>query len=94
MSRSKFKGPFPYITPKTLQQPTKKNSLLPRYSVSRRIQQVDRTNMIQPKDLGKTFAIHNGRVWIRISVNEDMLRFKFGSFIFNRPIYKFKKKKK
>jgi small subunit ribosomal protein S19 len=89
MSRSNFKGPFPFFNPKTLQQSTQNNN-----NQLQNATQVHRQNVILPNDISSTFSINNGKKWVNLIVNEDMLGLKFGSFVFSRSSYKFKKKKR
>ena len=54
---------------------------------------LSRSDQITFKHLESTFNIHNGKSFVSITVNSDMIGHKFGEFISTRKIFKFKKKK-
>ena len=45
-----------------------------------------RGSFIVPEFVGKEFAIHNGKKWIRVFITEDMVGHKFGDFSWSRPL--------
>lgn len=89
MSRSKFKGPYPFLNPTQYNQ-LKNNDK----KKSRQPFQINRRNTILPDYISKKFQVHNGKKWIKLTIKEDMLGLKIGSFVFSRSVYKYKKKKK
>ena len=44
----------------------------------------DRSCMIIPSFVGKTFLVHNGKTFIPVSVTEDMVMHKLGEFSMTR----------
>ena len=54
---------------------------------------LSRSDKITFKHLKSTFDIHNGKLFVSITVNPDMVGHKFGEFVSTRKIFKFKKKK-
>jgi small subunit ribosomal protein S19 len=86
MSRSLWKGPFSEI--KTLLKGNQKLLLGGRKIWSRR-------SMILPSDLGKDFLIHNGKNFIPLRVEVEMVGHRFGEFsnTRKRPFHKVKKRK-
>jgi small subunit ribosomal protein S19 len=87
MGRSKWKGPFANIQTlnsikKTGKQETSKNLI-----------EITRNSEILPAFIGLTFNVHNGKSYVEILVNEDMIGHKFGEFSFTRAKFVFKKKK-
>ena len=89
MSRSKFKGPYPFIN--LIQQGQLLNNDKKKL---KRASQINRRSTVLPDYISKKFFIHNGRKWVKLAVKEDMLGLKMGSFVFSRSVYKYKKKKK
>ena len=77
MNRTKWKGPF--VNTET--QKTKK------------IKIVKRADEIVPKHIGLTLGIHNGNRYLKLTVGEEMLGYKFGAFAQTRSQFSFKKKK-
>jgi small subunit ribosomal protein S19 len=86
MSRSLWKGPFSEI--KTLLKGNQKFLLGRRKIWSRR-------SMVLPSDLGKEFLIHNGKNFIPLRVEVEMVGHRFGEFsnTRKRPFHKVKKRK-
>lgn len=80
MSRSLKKGPF--IDPKLL----KKVSALSKEDRTI-IKTWARSSTISPEFVGKTLAVHNGRVHVPVFVTENMVGHKLGEFA---PTRKFK----
>ena len=54
-----------------------------------------RRSMVLPHFVGKSFLIHNGKIFIPLKVSEDMIGHKFGEFATTRkrPVHKLNKKK-
>ena len=83
MSRSSWKGPFVDCKLNKLSQKSK--SLLKTKS---------RNSSIVPDFVGKTFQVYNGKKFVKIVVNEDMIGHKLGEFSSTRKAFLFKKVKK
>ena len=77
MTRPKWKGPIINIETAKL----------------KKIKLVKRDTEIVSKYVGLTFSIHNGKKYIKITVSEEMLGYKFGAFAPTRGQFFFKKKK-
>lgn len=58
------------------------------------IQAISRKSSIIPKFVGKTFKIHSGKSFSKITVLKNMIGHKFGEFTPTRTTFAFKKKKK
>lgn len=74
MSRSTWKGPFVdgYLLKKAeAARASKKNEVIKTWS---------RRSVILPLFVGLTFAVYNGKVFIPVSVTEQMVGHKFGEF--------------
>lgn len=74
MSRSAKKGPFidKNLLKKVLaQKQGGKKEIIKTWA---------RSSQIPPEFVGHTFAIHNGRVFIEVFVNEDMVGHRLGEF--------------
>ena len=56
----------------------------------------NKNTIILPEYIGKIFLIYNGKQFLKLSIIDKMIGFKFGEFINSRKrhIYKKKKKKK
>ena len=54
---------------------------------------VKRNEEIVPNYIGLSVGIHNGKKYTKLTVNEDMLGYKFGAFSLTREQFFFKKKK-
>ena len=78
MTRSVSKGPFCEIKKKR----------------TTRTKVWSRRSVILPNCLNKEFLIHNGKIFIPLTVSEEMIGHKFGEFSTTRkkPIHKTKKK--
>ncbi len=48
---------------------------------------------IMPKDIDYNFDIYNGKTFIKLNVNKNMLGYKFGEFINTKKRSLYKKKK-
>jgi small subunit ribosomal protein S19 len=51
-----------------------------------------RNTSIVPDFVGKTFQVYNGKSYVKILVNEDMIGHKLGEFSSTRKIFSFKRK--
>lgn len=73
MSRSSKKGP--YIDPKLLKKiagvKTDGTTVIKTWS---------RASEISPEMVGHTFAVHNGKIFIEITISEDMIGHRLGEF--------------
>ena len=74
MSRSIKKGPF--VDPKLLKKVEKAGKGDARSS----IQTWSRASVIVPDFVGHTFMVHNGRVFLKVYVTEDMVGHRLGEF--------------
>lgn len=43
--------------------------------------------------VGKNFLVHNGKEFISLTINPNMVGYRFGEFVFSRKKYVFKKNK-
>lgn len=82
MSRSIWKLPFSEIS-----------LLLPHQDQKTKVW--SRRSTILPQFVGKSFLVHNGKVFIPLKVSEDMIGHKFGEFATTRkrPAHKINKKR-
>ncbi len=78
MSRSTKKGP--YIDPKLLKKVQKQNTA----GEKKPIMTWARRCTITPEFVGHTFSVHNGRKFLPVYVNEQMVGHKLGEFSFTR----------
>ncbi len=73
MSRSSKKGP--YIDPKLLKKivgvKTDGKTVIKTWS---------RASEISPEMVGHTFAVHNGKIFIEVTISEDMIGHRLGEF--------------
>lgn len=78
MSRSVWKGPFVdgYVIKKLMKVGTKGI-----------INIRSRRSTILPDFVGHTFGVYNGKKYIPVSVNENMVGFKFGEFAPTRTFH-------
>ncbi|MBE8190567.1 MAG: 30S ribosomal protein S19 [Candidatus Thioglobus sp.] len=78
MARSLRKGPFvdEHLIKKALKAQSE-NSRKPIKTWSRR-------SVIVPEMIGLTIAVHNGRVHVPVSINENMIGHKLGEFAITR----------
>lgn len=81
MSRSSRKGPW--VDPKLMEKigKTKQGDLTP-------IKTWSRDSEISPEMVGFVFAIHNGKNFIEVRINEDMVGHKLGEFSPTRKFIK------
>ena len=77
MSRSSKKGPF--VDPKLL-----KKISLTKPEGSKVIKTWSRASEISPEMVGYTFAVHNGKDFIEVRINEDMVGHRLGEFSLTR----------
>jgi len=61
-------------------------------NVTKDIKTKSRNLVILPLYIGKTFLIHNGKTFIKITIVREMIGHKLGEFIKTRKTFKFKKK--
>ena len=81
MTRSVWKGPFVdgYLLKKAdAARASGKNMIIKTWS---------RRSTILPQFVGLTFGVYNGKKFIPVSVNEDMIGHKFGEFSPTRTYY-------
>ena len=73
MSRSLKKGPFvdPKLTKKVARLGAEDRTIIKTWS---------RASTIPPEFLGRTFAVHNGKVHVPVFVTENMVGHKLGEF--------------
>lgn len=74
MGRSLKKGPF--IEQKLLDKIDKQNDA----GTKKPIKTWSRRSVIIPDFVGHTFLVHNGKAFIQVSVNENMVGHKLGEF--------------
>lgn len=55
---------------------------------------ISRKSSIIPKFVGKTFQIHSGKTFLKVTILKNMIGHKFGEFVPTRAKFAFKKKKK
>ena len=55
---------------------------------------ISRSSKIIPKFIGLTFKVYNGKKFADITVNKEMIGYKFGEFVSTRAKFVFKKKNK
>jgi len=70
MSRSAKKGP--YVDPKLVKKINMK--------VSEPIKTWSRSSQIPPEFVGHTFEVHNGRIFVKVYITEDMVGHRLGEF--------------
>lgn len=81
MSRAKWKNPY---IKHLIKDKDKKNQ----------ITVLNRNYEITPITVGKTFKIYNGKLFIKLTVTDEMIGHKAGEFIPTRIKFTFKKKRK
>ncbi len=81
MSRSVWKGPFfdRYLV--------KKAELIKSSGRSEVVKIWSRRSTVLPQFVGITFGVHNGKKFVPITVNEEMVGHKFGEFAPTRTYY-------
>lgn len=78
MSRTNWKGPYIEVYLRKNQE----------------IKTFNRNSLITPKFINYVFKIHNGKNFLKLKVNENMLWHKLGEFSPTRKSFSFKKRKK
>ena len=78
MSRSTKKGPF------VAEHLLKKVAALNERRAKQTLKTWSRASTIIPDFVGHTFEVHNGKIFIRVFVTEDMVGHKLGEFSFTR----------
>lgn len=78
MSRSSKKGP--YVSERLL----KKAAVNEAGSQQTPITVWERASQIHPNFVGKWWAIHNGKTFVKVFVREDMVGHRFGEFAMTR----------
>ena len=78
MARSLRKGPF--VDEHLIQKVLKAQDSNDR----KRIKTWSRRSVIVPEMIGLTIAVHNGRVHVPVSINENMIGHKLGEFAVTR----------
>lgn len=81
MSRSSFKGP--------VFNPAYKKELI---NLKKKIYIKNKEHIILSEYVSHIFFVHNGKKWIPLKIQENMVGFNFGVFIFTRSQAKHKKK--
>ncbi|MEK7181134.1 MAG: 30S ribosomal protein S19 [Patescibacteria group bacterium] len=81
MSRSLKKGPF--VDPNLLKKIKKTK---PENGVA--IKTWSRDSEISPEMVGYTFAVHNGKIFVDVRINEDMVGHRLGEFSPTRKFVK------
>lgn len=79
MSRKKSKGPF--INKILKQKIIEKTLVLPRNSE------------ITSSITNNYYNVHNGRTYVKVLINDDMIGHKLGEFVPTRAVFSFKSKK-
>lgn len=85
MARSKWKGP--YINKKLLE-------LIQNYKKNKQIFTNSRNSTIIPIFVNKTINVHNGKIYQKLKIIENMVGYKLGEFVPTRKNFSFKKNKK
>ena len=83
-TRSIWKGPF--INDSFFQETRFLNKNI--------IKTTSRNTVILPFLIGKSIFVHNGKIFIPISINEEMIGHKLGEFVSTRLRHVYKPKKK
>lgn len=79
MSRSNYKGPFFKV------QLIKNKQYIKIYN---------KNLTILPEYLDSFVSIYNGKIFVNLKINQKMIGYKFGEFIYTRKKHIYKKKKK
>ena len=61
---------------------------------NKKIIPISRNYKITPNIVGKTFKIYNGKIFIKLTITDEMIGHKVGEFIPTRIKFIFKKKRK
>jgi small subunit ribosomal protein S19 len=83
MSRAKWKGPYVEVLEEKDFQKHKQKAFI-----------LSRSSEIVPAFLGLTFNIYNGKIYVELTVTDEMIGHKFGEFSFTRSKFMFRKKNK
>jgi len=78
MGRSLKKGP--YVEPKLVQKVLKRNQM----GSKEPIKTWSRRSTIVPEFVGMTFLVHNGKVFNKVFITEEMVGHKLGEFSMTR----------
>lgn len=85
MSRSNWKGPYiENLLITTIYNDKKKKEN----------QTNSRKTVITPVFIGKTVTIHNGKIFLKLKITDEMLGHKLGEFSPTRKTFTFKKKRR
>lgn len=84
MKRSRWKGP--YLDQSLL-------TLLTKNKNKAEIKTFNRNSIITPLLVGINLNVYNGKSFIKLKINEDMIGHKLGEFSPTRSFFSFKKKK-
>jgi small subunit ribosomal protein S19 len=87
MSRAKWKGP--YIQTNLLSETFKI-----KFSSQNELHTNSRKSKIIPQFLNMNFHVHNGKIFSKIKITDEMIGYKFGEFVPTRKKFSYKKKKK
>jgi small subunit ribosomal protein S19 len=87
MSRGKWKAP--YVQNSLINKFFKEES-----APQNEIKTISRQSVIIPKFIGYTIQIHNGKIFSKLKITEDMVGHKLGEFSPTRKRFSFKKKNK
>lgn len=85
MARSKWKGPY-------VQEDLLKS--LQNIKIKKVIFTKSRNSTIIPAFVNKTIHVHNGKIYQKLKIIEDMVGYKLGEFVTTRKAFSFKKTKK
>jgi small subunit ribosomal protein S19 len=79
MSRSLKKGPFidPKLSKKVSALGAEDRTIIKTWA---------RASVVAPEFVGRTFAVHNGKVHVPVFITENMVGHKLGDFAPTRPI--------
>jgi len=85
MARSKWKGP--YINKELLES-------IKNYKKNKQVFTNSRNSTIIPVFVNKTINVHNGKIYQKLKIVENMVGYKLGEFVPTRKNFSFKKNKK
>lgn len=81
MSRSLKKGPF--VNPKLIKKMAKVT-----VGSNQPIKTWSRSSVITPEMIGYEFDVHNGKIFIKVRITEDMVGHKLGEFAPTKTFFK------
>ena len=84
MKRVKWKGPF--VKKSLINDEQRKNPF--------EIKTTSRKTNVISSFIGKSFSVHNGKIFVKVKITENMVGHKLGEFSPTRKAFTFKKKKK